>query len=483
MPAYDVVVVGHGIAGLSAGIRAAEANADTAILEKSPKDERGGHSRFAGATMRFPMEEPERLRDRLDMDNAPDRYPESDFRADLHRVTRDEVDPDLLDVFASEAVEAIEWLHDHGVAFQVHHQVGERDEVNPLKSEGRGERLQAVGEGEAVVEALADAAEEAGVDLHYEREVRELRSDDGTIVGVETATPNGPVEYDAGAVILAAGSYVSNPEKRTRYFGRRGDQLTVRGSKHNRGEALDAALDAGARADGQWGGAHIVLLDANAPDIEGGRTRINGYQYGLILNENGDRFVDEGEDVLAKTYAKFGERAYEQPGQCAFVVYDSSVAEYVNSQMDSEPLEFDSLDALLSGVDLDGLQFRDVDNARETIQEYNESVQPGTFDPTELDGKHTAGLTPPKSNWAVELDEPPFYCYPVEPGITFAFGGVSISTEAEVIDSMGNTIDGLWAAGNSTSGIFYHNYAAGSAQTRGAVFGRIAGRNAADSLA
>ncbi|MFB6310331.1 MAG: FAD-dependent oxidoreductase, partial [Salinirussus sp.] len=367
MPVYDVVVVGHGIAGLSAGIAAAEAGADTAILEKSPRDERGGHSRFAGATMRFPMENPDEIRDRLDMDAAPDRYPEADFREDLRRVTRDQVEPALLDVFATEAYDAIQWLHDHGVDFQVHHQVGERDEVNPLKSEGRGERLQAVGEGEAVVEALSAAAADAGVDLEYEREVREILTANKGVTGVRTAAPEGEIDYDAGAVVLAAGSYVSNPEKRTRYFGRRGDQLTVRGSKHNRGTALDAAVEAGARADGQWGGAHIVLLDANAPDIEGGRTRINGYQYGLILNENGERFVDEGEDVLAKTYAKFGERAYEQPGQCAFVIYDSSVAQHVNSQMDSEPIHAETLEGLLTTVDLDGLQIRNVEKALETI--------------------------------------------------------------------------------------------------------------------
>ncbi|MFB6312072.1 MAG: FAD-binding protein, partial [Salinirussus sp.] len=148
--------------------------------------------------------------------------------------------------------------------------------------------------------------------------------------------------------------------------------------------------------------------------------------------------------------------------------------------MDSEPIHAETLEGLLTTVDLDGLQIRNVEKALETISEYNDAVQPGDFDPTHLDGKHTEGLTPPKSNWATRIDEPPFYCYPVKPGITFAFGGVAITPAAEVVDSMGNRIDGLWAAGNSTAGIFYHNYAAGSAQTRGAVFGRIAGENAAE---
>jgi len=283
--------------------------------------------------------------------------------------------------------------------------------------------------------------------------------------------------------VIAAGSYVSNPEKRTKYFGKNADSFVVRGSRHNTGEALDAAMDEAAQASGQWGGAHQVLLDANAPDIEGGRTRINGYQYGVILNENGQRFVDEGEDLLAKTYAKFGRKAYEQPGQCAFVVYDSQVAEYVSSQMDSEPIRDDSLEDLLHGVSLNGLEFADVDAALETIEAYNTAVDRDTpFDPKGLDGKSADGITPPKSNWAVSIEDPPFYCYPVQPGMTFAFGGLKITPETEVLDSQGNSIPGLWAVGNSTSELFYNNYAAGSAQTRGAVYGRLAGENAAQAV-
>jgi tricarballylate dehydrogenase len=235
-------------------------------------------------------------------------------------------------------------------------------------------------------------------------------------------------------------------------------------------------------ASGQWGGGHQVLLDANAPEVEGGRTRINGYQYGLILNNEGERFVDEGEDLLAKTYAKFGRFCYEQPNQCAFVVYDSKVAEYVSSQMNSDPLKFDSLEELVEETELDGQEFKQPDNALRTIDEFNAAVtDDAEFDPKGLDGKGTKGLNPQKSNWAVRLDEPPFYCYPVRAGITFGFGGLKINTEAEVLDSQENPIPGLWAVGNSTSEIFYNNYAAGSAQTRGAVFGRIAGENAANA--
>lgn len=477
---FDVIVVGHGISGLSTAIAAKEAGANPVVLEKSPKAERGGHSRFAGATMRFPMNNPDDVQESLDLENPPRPYTTEDLRRDLLRITQQRIDPDLLDVFLEEAYEAIKWLHSHGVDYSVTHKVGDREEDNPLKTGGRGERLQAIGEGEAVVETLGDRAEELGVSLHFETEMRELLTDGKEVRGVRTRTPEAIVEYTGDAVVICAGSYVSDPEKRTKYFGRHADAYTVRGSRHNTGEPIEAAIDEGAKAAGQWGGGHQVLLDANAPDVEGGRTRINGYQYGVILNENGDRFVDEGEDLLSKTYAKFGEKAYDQPNQCAFVVYDSTVAEYVNSQMNSDPIVNESLHDLVATVNLKGLTIQDAENAMDTIQEFNAAVDDSVeFDPVEKDGKQATGITPPKSNWAVRIDEPPFYCYPVKPGITFAFGGLSINTNAEVMDSQDNPIPGLWAVGNSTSEFFYHNYAAGSAQTRGAVFGRIAGTNAA----
>ncbi|WP_136602813.1 FAD-dependent tricarballylate dehydrogenase TcuA [Salinigranum halophilum] len=480
---YDIIVVGHGISGLSTAIAAHEAGANPVVLEKSPKDERGGHSRFAGATMRFPMEDTKEVQELFDLEVEPQQYTKQNMRNDLMRITNKRANPELLDTYLDNAYEAIQWIHEHGVEFTVKHKVGDRKEDNPLKEEGRGERLQAIGEGEAVVETLGDRAEELGIDLHFETEMRELMTENKAVTGVGTRTPDGEVEYHADAVVICAGSYVSNTEKRTRYYGRNADNYVVRGSRHNRGDALDAAIEKGAMESGQWGGGHQVLLDANAPEVEGGRTRINGYQYGVIVNQNGERFVDEGEDLLSKTYAKFGRHAFEQPNQCAFVIYDSKVAEYVGSQMGSDPLKFDSLEALVEETELNGLEITQPEIALQTIDEYNAATtEEGEFDPKGLDGKATEGLNPPKSNWAVRIDEPPFYCYPVRSGITFGFGGLKINSESEVLDTQENPIPGLWAVGNSTSEIFYNNYAAGSAQTRGAVFGRIAGKNAAEAV-
>lgn len=467
---YDVLVVGHGVAGLSTGIAAHERGASTVVLEKSPKEKRGGHTQYAGGVFRFPMEDPERVRHDLALEDSVDRYTKRDFLDDLDDVSEGRADPELCDVLAENAYGAITWAVDNGVSFHV---VDHSDEPGFGSTIGT---VQADGEGEGVVESLAQRADELGIDRHYDTEMRRLLTNDANEVsGVVAHTPDGKVVYEVDAVVICAGSYVSNPEKRTRYFGRDGDVYVVRGSRYNTGEALDAALDAGAMPAGQWGGAHQVLNDANAPRVEGGRARINGYQYGVILNTRGERFLDEGEDVLLKTYAKFGQRVYDQPDQKAFVVFDSSVDDLVVSQMGSDPVAADTLQELFEKV---GIETEE--RALETVRQFNAATDVGTFDPHNLDGNATAGIEPRKSNWAVPLDEPPFKCFPVDTAMTFAFGGLKIDTESRVLNTRENPVDGLWAVGNSTAGFFYGNYPGGAALTRGVTFGRRAGRNAAD---
>ena len=235
-------------------------------------------------------------------------------------------------------------------------------------------------------------------------------------------------------------------------------------------------MDAGAYPAGQWGGGHQVMNDATAAEVEEGRARINGYQYSVTLNREGDRFIDEGEDFLLKTYAKFGQRLYDQPKQRGFVVFDSTVDDLVVSQIDTEPIEADTLEALFEKVGI-----VDVENALETMDAFNDATTASAdeFDPHELDGNATEGLDPDKTNWAIPVAEPPYKCFPVRSAMTFAFGGLKITTESQVLDTRQKPIPGLWAVGNSTAEFFYGNYPGGSALSRGATFGRRAGRNAA----
>lgn len=468
---HDVVVVGHGVSGLSTALSAHEAGATPVVLEKSPRENRGGHTRFAGGIFRVPTEDPARAREELGLEETPERYTRPDFMRDLMDVSDGRADEELCRVLVDNAYDAATWLADRGVDFDV---VDTTEEVGFGTTAGC---VQADGEGAGVVAALSAALEAEGIDAHYGTEMREVLTDQRRAVeGVRAVADDGWRTYHADAVVVAAGSYVSSPEKRTRYFGREGDAYVVRGSRYNTGEALEAALDAGAMPGGQWGGGHQAMLDGNAPPVEGGRTRINGYQYGLLLNRRGERFVDEGEDFLLKTYAKFGQAVYDQPGHEAFVVFDDTVPELVVSQMDSDPLVADSLDGLLAELDLDAA------SARETVGEFNDATTDAPFDPDVLDGKHTEGLDPEKTNWAAPIDDPPYRCYPVTTGLTFAFGGLKITTDAAVLDTRGETLPGLWAVGNSTAEFFYGNYPGGSALMRGATFGRRAGRAAAESV-
>jgi tricarballylate dehydrogenase len=254
--------------------------------------------------------------------------------------------------------------------------------------------------------------------------------------------------------------------------------MKVRGSRYNTGEGVDAALDIGAKTDGEWGDAHMAIIDAESPDVEGGITRIDGYQYGVMINHAGERFVDEGQDARAHTYAKFGRRIFEQPYHEAFIIVDSKTVDDVAHMGPGRAIQADSLESLANRLDIE-----DVDQAVETIEAFNDACDPGEYDPDKLDGNETSGLDLPKTNWALPISEPPFTGYPVTGGMTFAFGGVAITPEAEVLDTRDEAIEGLYAAGNSTGGLFYENYPGGTGLTNAAVFGKIAAENAVEEIA
>ncbi|WP_227356466.1 FAD-dependent tricarballylate dehydrogenase TcuA [Haladaptatus salinisoli] len=461
---YDVVVVGCGMAGLAAGVRASEAGRSVALLEKSPEERRGGHTRFT-ESFRVPSADADLSEHGYEFD-VPD-YTVSEFYDDIMAQTNGRADEELAETLVENAGETIEWLTELGVEW----------DMTPLNSGYTVARTWF--DGEEMVDGLVDAATDAGADVYYDAEARALRrSADRRVTGVDAVTDEGFVRFDCDAAIIAAGGYESSPEKRTRYYGPDYDAMKVRGSRYNTGEAIDMALDAGAKAVGQWGGAHMALIDAAAPDVEGGTNRIDGYQYGLLLNHEGERFVDEGEDARAHTYAKFGRRIFEQPNREAFILVDSKTIDEVDATGPSDPVVGDDLRDVLERAGCES-----PDAAATTVEEYNAACDPGAFKPRVLDGNAVADVTPPKSNWALPVDDPPFYAFAVTGGITFAFGGVATNANAEVLDTRDRVIPGLYAAGNSVGGLFYDNYPGGTGLTNAAVFGRIAGEKAAEYVA
>ncbi|EFW90201.1 tricarballylate dehydrogenase [Haladaptatus paucihalophilus DX253] len=456
---YDVAVVGSGTAGLVAGLRAAELGNSVAVLEKAPKERQGGHTRFS-ESFRVPSVGTDL--EQYGYEFAVDDYTTADFRRDIMSQTSGKADDELTDTLVENAGETVEWLTAAGVDWQ----------MEPLAVGYTAARTWF--DGEEYVETLTDAAEDEGADFWFETEAESLhRSPTGEIDGLTARTADGRVSFEVGAVILAAGDYGSSDEKRVRYYGPGYDEMSVRGSRYNTGEALMMAESAGANLVGQWGGAHMALIDAASPDVEGGANRVDGYQYGAILNDHGERFVDEGEDARAHTYAKFGRLIFEQPNHVAYIVLDSKTQEMVRATGPSDPVRADDLETLLAEVGCS-----DPAVGAETVRAFNDACDPGEFDPKTLDGNATDGLPLEKSNWAIPIDEPPYYAYVVTGGITFSFGGVKIDTDATVIDTRDRSIPGLFAAGNSTGELFYDNYPGGTAQTNAAVYGKIAAESA-----
>jgi len=487
--AYDVVVVGAGNAALCAALASAETGASVVVLERAPQAERGGNTTFTAGAMRFAYSSvddivelcPELTQEQLDSTDFGS-YTEDDFYEDLCRVSEYRTDPDLAHLITSRSFETLKWMRTKGVRFMPIY--GRQ----AFKVDGRfkfwgGLTLEAWGGGPGLVDALSRAVKAANVEVLYETRAVELVLTGQRVTGVRV-TQNGTSRViEAGSVVLGCGGFESNAEWRTRYLGPGWDLAKVRGTRYNMGDGIKMALEAGAVPWGHWSGGHAVGWELNAPpygDLAvGDAFQKHSYPFGVMLNARGERFVDEGADFRNYTYAKYGHVILAQPQQFAWQIFDSKVNhllrdEYRIKQVTKVTAQtLEELVAKLDGVD--------PEQALRTLREYNDAVDTEVpFDPNVKDGRATRGLAVNKSNWANRLDEPPFEAYAVTCGLTFTFGGVRINTEAEVIDTDGAPIPGLYACGEMVGGIFYFNYPGGSGLTNGSVFGRIAGSQAGE---
>jgi tricarballylate dehydrogenase len=219
---------------------------------------------------------------------------------------------------------------------------------------------------------------------------------------------------------------------------------------------------------------HAIAIDARSPKFDGGIvTRLDSLPLGIVVNRDGLRFEDEGADLWPKRYAVWGRLIALQPGQIAYSIFDSKVlGRFMPSVF--PPVCAQSIADLAAKLELP------MDQTVSTVNDFNRSVVPGRFDHTVLDGCRTQGLAPPKSNWAQAIDTPPFYGYPLRPGITFTYLGLRVAESAAVRMKNGEASRNIFAAGEIMAGnILGQGYLAGIGMTIGAVFGRIAGRQAA----
>jgi tricarballylate dehydrogenase len=484
---HDVVVVGKGNAALCAALSAAEQGARVALLEAAPEAESGGNSRFAGGVMRFAFASIDDLARVTEL--TPEDIAGSDFGTnttdeyfdDLFRLTNFRTDPALSEILVTQSLDVMAWLRGKGVRFVLNY--GRQSALVGGKRKFFGRMpIEVSGGGAGLVEFLDKAARKAGIEIHYDTRVKSLLFDGERVAGVHANQGGRSVEFHARSVVLACGGFEANAEMRARYLGPGWELAKVRGSRFNQGDGIRMALDAGAAPAGNWSGAHATGWDLNAPEFGdvsiGDQFQKHSYIFGLLVNAHGRRFVDEGADFHSFTYAKYGGEVLRQPGQFAWQVFDDKVTRLLRSEYRIKRITKVSADTLeeLAGK-LEGV---DAAAFLETVRAYNAAVPADApFDHTVKDGRATVGLTPPKSNWALPLDTPPYTAYATTCGITFTFGGLRISPEnGQVLDVHLNPIEGLYCAGEMVGGLFYFNYPSGTGLVSGAVFGRLAGRGA-----
>jgi len=453
---FDVLVIGGGNAALCAAISARRQGASVLVLEGAPKFYRGGNTRHT-RNMRCAHDEATEIL------TGP--YTEQEFWEDLLRVTGGETDEELARFMIAESKDILNWIVEQGVRWQ--------PSLGGTLSLGRTNSF-FLGGGRAMLNALYRTAEELGVGILYDAEVIDLEIDNGMFLSATLKRGDGRVSVRAVALVAAAGGFEANIEWLKQYWGEAADNFLIRGTPYNRGSILKMLLDKGVKEVGDPTQCHAVAIDARAPRFDGGIiTRLDCVVFGIVVNRNAERFYDEGEDIWPKRYAIWGRLVAGQPGQIAYIIFDSTV---LTSFMPSlfPPIKADTIAELASKLELDPAALE------KTVAGFNAALKPGAFDHTILDDCRTEGLTPPKSHWARRLETPPYYAYPVRPGITFTYLGTRVNKQARMLMKDGRPSANMFAAGEIMAGnVLGRGYAAGIGMTIGSVFGRVAGREAA----
>jgi tricarballylate dehydrogenase len=484
---YDVIVVGGGNAALCAAISASEHAKKILVLERAPEEESGGNSRFTAGLMRVVYNGVDDLRQVIELsDDEVARsdfgtYTEEQFFDDMARVTEYRCDPDLTEVLVRNSLPTVAWMRRNGVRFTAAWGRQAFNVGGKFKFWG-GLTVEAVGGGPGLVDSLTQIARKKGIEIWYTARALSLISNDDGVHGVRVKRSGKTTEVKAKAVVLAAGGFQANTEWRTRYLGPGWELAKVRGTRFNTGDAIEMALDIGAAPSGNWSGCHAVAWDRNAPEFGdlavGDQFQKHSYPWGIYLNAEGRRFVDEGADFRNYTYAQYGRVILAQPAQFAWQIFDAKVKPQLRDEYRIKQVTKHVANTLEDLVKQ--LEDTNAENALKEIKAYNAAVRTDIpFNPNVKDGRRTEGLAVPKSNWANTIDTPPFEAYGVTCGITFSFGGLKINPQGQVMNTDGEPIKGLYAAGELVGGIFWFNYPGGSGLTNGAVFGRIAGKNAA----
>jgi tricarballylate dehydrogenase len=449
-------VIGGGNAALCAAITAREAGARVMLLEYAPRPLRGGNSRHT-RNLRLMHAAPQAL--------LTGAYTQDEYWDDLWRVTAGKTDELLARMAIRSSGELMPWMERHGVRFQP-----------PLAGTLNLSRTNAffLGGGKALVNAYYSTAERLGVEIAYDTEVQALHLDGAAVREVVTSSDAGPATIRPKSVVAASGGFQANLDWLKEYWGEAAGNFIVRGTPYAKGRVLKALLDQGVAPVADPTQCHAVAIDARAPKFDGGIvTRLDCIPFSIVVDRDGKRFYDEGEELWPKRYAIWGRLVAQRPGQIAYAIMDAKTEGLFM------PSVFPSIRAA-SVAELARKLELDPSSLETTVRGFNEAVRPGTFDSRALDACRTEGLAPQKSHWARPIDTPPYSGYPLRPGITFTYLGVRVDDRARAMMADGRTVTNLFACGEIMAGnILGQGYLAGLGMTIGSVFGRIAGREAA----
>ncbi|SFN21901.1 FAD-dependent tricarballylate dehydrogenase TcuA [Variovorax sp. OV329] len=459
---FDVLVIGGGNAALCAALMAREAGASVQLVEASPREWRGGNSQHT-RNLRCMHDAPQ--------DVLVDAYPEEEYWQDLLKVTGGLTDEHLARIAIRASSCCRDWMRSHGVHFQP-----------PLSGALHVARTNAffMGGGKALVNAYFRSAERLGVQIRYDTPITAIELDGDRFVAARSASGE---RFTARSCVLAAGGFESNREWLSEAWGvnergeRPAENFLIRGTRFNEGVLLKAMIDAGADAIGDPTQAHMVAIDARAPLYDGGIcTRIDCVSLGVVVNRDAQRFYDEGEDFWPKRYAIWGRLVAQQPGQIGYSIIDrKAIGRFMPPVFPGTVA--DTLPELARKLGLPEAQFA------QTVAAYNAACRVGTFDHTALDDCHTEGLSPAKTHWARPIDTPPFYGYPLRPGVTFTYLGLKVDAQAAVHFGA-RPSPNLFVAGEMMAGnVLGKGYTAGVGMAIGTAFGRIAGTQAARAAA
>ena len=448
----EVVVAGGGNAALCAAITAREKGAAVTLFESAPENMRGGntrHTRNLRASHIGPLE------------TLKESYSEDEFWRDILTVTHGNTDEKLTKLMIKQSGSLLSWLKQRDVHFQP-----------ALSGTLSLHRTNAffLGGGKTLLNKLYSHAKKIGVKVIYDSEITSVSISNNRAHSIDVKTATDVKTYGIKHLIAASGGFQSNEEWMREAWGKKADNFLIRGTPYNKGTLLRALIDAGAQTVGDPTQCHAVAIDARAPKYDGGIvSRLDSVSFGIVVNQEGHRFYDEGEDFWPKRYAIWGRLVAQQPSQIAYSIVDNKVRDQFMPSI-FPAIEGSSIGDLATKLKIDS------QTLKITVKQFNHAVQHGVYEPSRLDGKKTVGLYPNKTNWSLPLDSPPFLAYPLKPGITFTYLGLKINEQAKVLNKDDTPFDNVTAAGEIMAGnILGEGYCAGTGMTIGGVFGRIAG--------